>query len=461
MPRGAITRSHCLSLLQYASELAAALTPELVLSALKSIAEREGVAWPVLKPSRVYVAMDTRPSSPHLKSCFVAGAQALGATVTDCGLLTTPQLHHIVRMVNLGGRYASAYGSEDGYYRMLAEAYEEILAADAMIDAPIPSASERGPLVLDCANGIGGPKAALLAAVFSQLVHFELRNTGGSPAEAARLNDGVGAEHAQKGRLPPAGFTPGVDNLRRCASLDGDADRLVYHFFTADGVWKLLDGDKIAALAAAFLSAQLADLGLPITGVPNHTHDNHASAGDAPPLPVESTGPRPISVGVVQTAYANGASTHYIRETLGLPVPLAKTGVKFVHHAAQEYDIGVYFEANGHGTVLFHPEFVTLLQGMPMHHAPHKQQLAHRRLSAAIRLINQAIGDALSDAMFVEAVLAMKGWSISDWDAIYADLPSRQAKLAVRDRTALHVRHSVLSSLSQRNARLVLVVHCA
>ncbi len=32
----------------------------------------------------------------------------------------------------------------------------------------------------------------------------------------------------------------------------------------------------------------------------------------------------------------------YIRSTLGLPVPLAKTGVKFVHHAATVYDIGMY-----------------------------------------------------------------------------------------------------------------------
>lgn len=30
----------------------------------------------------------------------------------------------------------------------------------------------------------------------------------------------------------------------------------------------------------------------------------------------------------------------------------AKTGVKHLHHMAQEFDIGVYFEANGHGTVI-------------------------------------------------------------------------------------------------------------
>jgi len=32
-------------------------------------------------------------------------------------------------------------------------------------------------------------------------------------------------------------------------------------------------------------------------------------------------------------------------------VSITKTGVKHLHHKALDYDIGVYFEANGHGTV--------------------------------------------------------------------------------------------------------------
>ena len=36
-----------------------------------------------------------------------------------------------------------------------------------------------------------------------------------------------------------------------------------------------------------------------------------------------------------------------------MPVRLAKTGVKYVHHVALEYDVSIYFEANGHGTMLF------------------------------------------------------------------------------------------------------------
>lgn len=60
-----------------------------------------------------------------------------------------------------------------------------------------------------------------------------------------------------------------------------------------------------------------------------------------------------VNVGLVQTAYANGASTQYLVSSLGMPVSCAKTGVKHLHHKALEFDIGVYFEANGHGTVIF------------------------------------------------------------------------------------------------------------
>jgi phosphoacetylglucosamine mutase len=37
----------------------------------------------------------------------------------------------------------------------------------------------------------------------------------------------------------------------------------------------------------------------------------------------------------------------------GVEVRFAKTGVKYVHHEAVKYDLGIYFEANGHGTVIF------------------------------------------------------------------------------------------------------------
>ena len=56
-----------------------------------------------------------------------------------------------------------------------------------------------------------------------------------------------------------------------------------------------------------------------------------------------------------------GASSHDLFDVAlplspalqGVPVACTSTGVKHLHRRAASFDIGVYFEANGHGTVLF------------------------------------------------------------------------------------------------------------
>jgi phosphoacetylglucosamine mutase len=45
-----------------------------------------------------------------------------------------------------------------------------------------------------------------------------------------------------------------------------------------------------------------------------------------------------------------------MRECLNIVSKIVPTGVKHLHKAAKEYDVGVYFEANGHGTVLMSPK---------------------------------------------------------------------------------------------------------
>ena len=431
---------------------------EALLAALRRIAAEEGLSLAGGAGGAVVVlGRDTRPSSPHLAALCQRGAASCGAAVEDVGIVTTPQLHHCVRTRNGPPALRARYGGLEGYPRMLREGYVGVLGGLA------PRAAERGALHVDCAHGVGALAAAQLAAAFEGLVDLRLRNVGATPQEAALLNEGVGAEHCQKGRLPPAGFSAAADAGLRCASLDGDADRLVYHSFSAAGAWRLLDGDKIACLCAAFLADLLRAAGLSFTGQPSHASHGHgagagagaggaaADAGGAAPEALapaealESLLAAPISVGIVQTAYANGASCNYVRDVLGLPVLLAKTGVKFVHAAAAAFDIGVYFEANGHGTVLFHASFAARLEAAVTGLTPQALEAglgkgpaaaaALQRLFWCTRLINQAVGDALSDALFVEAVLCVKGWGVDEWDAVYADLPSRQAKLPVADRS--------------------------
>lgn len=53
------------------------------------------------------------------------------------------------------------------------------------------------------------------------------------------------------------------------------------------------------------------------------------------------------------------------------------------------------------------------------------------RLLAVSKLINQAVGDALSGLLLVEAILRHKNWSIHEWSELYQDLPSRQLKVGL------------------------------
>ncbi len=82
----------------------------------------------------------------------------------------------------------------------------------------------------------------------------------------------------------------------RYASLDGDADRIVYYFRDNEGVFQLLDGDKIAILAAQYIIELVRQAQLKVS----ETEE--------------------LQVGLVQTAYANGASTLYAQNVV-VPIP--------------------------------------------------------------------------------------------------------------------------------------------
>jgi len=128
--------------------------------------------------------------------------------------------------------------------------------------------------------------------------------------------------------------------------------------------------------------------------------------------------------------YANGSSTKYINEKLNIPVACTPTGVKHLHHKALDFDIGVYFEANGHGTVIFS----TKAQQSIREAAANGKG---RRLLLFMDLINQTVGDALSDMLMVEAILHARGWDVQDWSQAYQDLPNRQIKVRVADRNVI------------------------
>lgn len=81
--------------------------------------------------------------------------------------------------------------------------------------------------------------------------------------------------------------------------------------------------------------------------------------------------------------YANGGATAFLRER-ELEIVFTKTGVKYLHHAALEFDIGVYFEANGHGTVVFSTSFMERVTSYEDSPEDDRKNLAFRRLKVRV-----------------------------------------------------------------------------
>ena len=94
-------------------------------------------------------ARDTRASGPRLVSALLAALNASQTDYTDYKLLTTPQLHYITRCLNTKGTpYEYGEPTEQGYYQKMGQSFK----------AAMGTRKFNGPVTVDCANGVGGPK---------------------------------------------------------------------------------------------------------------------------------------------------------------------------------------------------------------------------------------------------------------------------------------------------------------
>ncbi|RWA12190.1 hypothetical protein EKO27_g2904 [Xylaria grammica] len=299
---------------------------------------------------KVIVGRDTRPSGITLVAALADSLASTKTTFVDYKILTTPQLHYLTRCVNTAGT-PGAYGevSETGYYNKLLEAFYRALRGRKVL----------GGLTVDCANGVGGPKLnELLKRHDSQRTGLQAKVINDDVLRPEILNLDCGADFVKtRQRAPP---NPKPAPGERWCSLDGDADRLIYYWVDPDTGFFMLDGDRIATLAASFIA------------------DLSRSAG------LENQ----LRIGVIQTAYANGASTKYIEQHLQLPVVYKRAPVS---RSKDALDI----------------------------------------LSALADLINQTVGDAISDMLMVEVILAHKAWTMKDWALTYKDLPNRLVRVEV------------------------------
>lgn len=346
--------------------------------------------------AKIIIARDTRESGPKLLNICIELFSSLEklklVEFTNFNELSTPELHYLTRCSN-----DKSFGeiSELGYYNKLSNSLLEIFKLNNIeINSLIN-------LIVDSANGVGADKLnAFIASV--PVLKSKFTSVNDNTTDPSLLNVSCGADFVKTNQTLPNGITSEIASTENtlCASFDGDADRLVCYFFdNTNNKFVLLDGDKIAILLSSLISHLIGKL--PSTD---------------------------LKIGIIQTAYANGASTNYIVNDLKLPSICAKTGVKHLHHEALKFDIGIYFEANGHGTVLFSDKFRENMNKLKDDH------IAAKTLLLLNDLINQTVGDALSDLLAVIVSLSILKQSCMDWSNTYHDLPNKLAKVIVKDR---------------------------
>lgn len=255
-----------------ATLLANAVTPNALIDSINSLINTYKID--INAPSKVVYGHDTRPSCPTLVKALEDGLAIWKGETVSAGLVTTPQLHYLVRALNTADK-PDSFGvpTEGGYYDKLAKAFTSLSKGKTPLSQ----------LTVDCANGVGAPKLRkLLEKIGSDRLNIQVCKNDIETQGA--LNNSCGADYVKTQQKAPPGIQ--LTSEGRYCSLDGDADRIIFYYAGPDGHFRLLDGDKISGLAAMFLLDLVKQAGLE------------------------------LEVGVVQTAYANGSSTSYLESTL-------------------------------------------------------------------------------------------------------------------------------------------------
>jgi phosphoacetylglucosamine mutase len=324
-------------------------------------------------PIHIRIGYDSRLSSPTICRKIVQGILLVHPEFpfTVYEYVTTPQLHYAVWNEHNCCESSHTFSQNLTYL-------EYAQRASNLVNTQC---------VLDCANGIGAKVMRYIANPNITLVNSEW-------TQSTLLNASCSSDFVCTNKKIPVlgGINSPLVQDQLCASFDGDADRIVFYSCGSDGCLNIFNGDYIAALVLTYLSKYLA----------NTRRDQD------------------ITIGFVYTGYTNKACLDYVKsltfpENIHVSYVCTATGVKHLHHEAMKYDVGVYFEQNGHGNVIF---------GRPI-----------AELTILSQLFHPVIGDGVMDLFATLYILQEMEWSVQDWAKTYVEYPSKLGKCAVLDKT--------------------------
>ena len=205
------------------------------------------VGGDILSPgSFVVIGMDTRDSSRRLLDAVSHGISLIGSQPVNFGEVTTPQLHWLTQ------KYNQLKETEPLAYQKIRstdfnEAWAHYFHDFSQLLGDAKNTRYQPTLLLDCANGVGAPQFKItygkLQELFGGSLPLQVKIIN-DDAKPDNLNEGCGAEYVHKDQKFPLQFSAGVGE--KCASFDGDADRLIYFYKGKEGdtTPTIIDGDK-------------------------------------------------------------------------------------------------------------------------------------------------------------------------------------------------------------------------
>jgi len=398
----------------------------------------------------VLIGNDTRESSPELVALLGESIKLCGSEYIHFDNVTTPQLHYMILVFN--GKYRQDLPKFDYNPKDLLQQYYDFFgnsilkAFDLLAEMGLRDKNFKKKVVIDCSNGVGGIHQDHMTKEYFNKI-FDVTNINWN--ETKLLNEGCGSEFVQKEKKCPSNLqehlaqnVPQDYNLDDMSflSYDGDADRTVfYRVERGNPAADLFEGDKLGALYALFCQRTLQkiiELQGKVTKAVTIAEDFSK-----------------WSIGAALTAYANGSAQKYYKDDLKVNLMIEPTGVKYLHVAAEHFDVGIYFESNGHGTVVFHPEKLVALeeaiaavekaQGSDDEEKKNLHTL-HQWLKLFYYFLieaNQGVGDAISNFLQIETALAALQMNAAGWKAIYKDLENAHSKVVVKNRFAIKVNY--------------------
>jgi len=226
------------------------------------------------------------------------------------------------------------------------------------------------PVVVDCANGVG---ALTLKKILEKTNQKNVILDNIQVEEYESLNFFCGSDYVCN-NFSSLDVKNYIKNTLY-ASFDGDADRIVFYCRFQDQMY-LMDGDKISALICHYIMERKSDN---------------------------------CNVGLVYTAYSNSKFLDSLHKKIDKRC--AATGVKNLHHEAEKFDIGVYFESNGHGTALF-----------------------KKPMNGLEKWFHPTIGDSIMDLFAVLHILEELNWTPYRWSQMFINDPYLTIKCKVANK---------------------------